>query len=149
MIYKFEEKDADKSVEEPVNILEEVIEKEGVVVRFTIQEVKDHQAQLVKIKKELDAKRGLEDAGKQNIENNHPFVKDLSEQDLFTAHMYQEAIGMIKAIDNKLKEVNNQIEEYEKELEEIKTQLNLTDADINPEVTPEVTKEPEYVEPTE
>lgn len=99
------------------------IEKLGVVVTFTMREVEAHEAMLRKLQKELQAKLDFEQAKMFNVERNHSFVKDMSPQDLFTAHMYQDARANSTAARDKLTEVEKQLSDYENEKIEIVKQI--------------------------
>ncbi len=113
-------------------IKDRVIEKRGHVVTFTMSQVEENMRQLQKTVKELEAKRELENAKMINIEGFHPFVKDLSDQDLHTVSMYQQSKTFVKMCDEKLKEIKAQIENDAKEVEEIKAQI--PELDIHPAV---------------
>jgi len=97
--------------------------KKGVIVNFTMRQVEEHETSLGKLLKELSAKKELEEAKMTNIERNHKFVLKLSEKNLFTAHMYQEAKAIVHVAKLKIKEVEEQVEEYRKEREEIYKQV--------------------------
>ena len=112
-----------KIIKKEDNILDSKIEKLGVVVTFTMTEVIEHTAMLQKLLKELTAKRDYEKAKMTNIENNHPFVLDMDEADMFTAHMYQEAKAIVVVSDSKIAEVETQLEDYADETAEIEKQI--------------------------
>lgn len=100
-----------------------VIEKRGHVVEFTLNEVEANTRILEKTKKELTAKRDLDAAKMENIESFHPFVKEMSEQDLHTAWMYFESKGIVKVCEKKIKEIQEQMESDAEEVAEIKAQI--------------------------
>lgn len=100
-----------------------VIEKRGHVISFTINQVEDNTRALQKTRKEIDAKMEHEMAKMVNIEGFHPFVKEMSKEDLFTAWMYQEAKAMAEMCDKKLKEIEKQLAEDEAEVKEIYSQI--------------------------
>lgn len=87
------------------NPRESVIEMTGKPIEFSLYEMEGNLARLEKNEKEMAATIELNAAKMDNIERNHPFVKDMSEQDLFTAHMYQEAKAIVKVGTDKLKEI--------------------------------------------
>lgn len=93
-----------------------VIEKTGIVADFTLAELEGNIRLNEKYEKEIKAKMEYEAAKMKNIEANHPFVLDMSEQDLFTAHMYMEAKSMVKVCSPKFDELTHQIDEDKAEL---------------------------------
>lgn len=112
-----------------------VIEKHGDVVEFTPVDMLNEQHQLEKLIKELTAKLEMEAMKQKNIEENHPFVKEMSLQDLFTAHMYYESISFAKGLPPKLQEFKEQLEVSKAEYERIANELGL---DILPKAPEEV-----------
>ncbi len=100
-----------------------IIEKHGGVDEFTINDIELNTKNLLNTKKELEAKKQYENVKKENIEQHHPFVLEMSEQDLFTAWMYKEASGWVKMCDEKLKQIEDQLAEDAEELAEIKKQI--------------------------
>lgn len=104
-------------------IKDRVIEKHGGVQEFTINDIELNTKDLLNTKKELEAKRAYENVKKENIEQHHPFVLEMSEQDLFTAWMYKEASGWVKLCDEKLAEIEKQLETDALEIAEIKKQI--------------------------
>lgn len=105
------------------NIKDTVIEKTGVIVKFTMGELEGADAGMEKILKEITAKRDYEKAKMTNIETNHPFVLTLSEEDLFTAHMYQDSKNLVKMAEIKIPEFKKQLAEDAAEILEIKCQI--------------------------
>lgn len=99
------------------------IQKLGVVVNFTFGEIEQHESMLAKVVKELKAKSEYEGAKMKNIETNHPFVLEMPEQDLFTAHMYQEAKSLVKVSNEKVVEIEKQLADYAEEKGEIMKQI--------------------------
>lgn len=104
-------------------IKDRVIEKRGGVDEFTINDIELNTKNLLNTKKELEAKKNYENVKKENIESHHPFVLEMSAQDLFTAWMYKEASGWVKICDEKLAEIEKQLETDALELAEIKKQI--------------------------
>ncbi len=102
---------------------ERVIEKHGEVIEFTMSDIELNTKNLSNTKKELEAKRKYENVKKENIEQHHPFVLEMSEQDLFTAWMYKEAAGWVKLCDDKIKEIDDQLATDAEEIAEIRKQI--------------------------
>jgi len=105
------------------DVNDRVIEKRGHVITFTLNQVLENTRALEKTLKEIDAKKELESAKMTNIEGFHPFVKEMSDQDLLTASMYQESKTLVKMCEQKTKEIKEQMESDAKEIEEIRTQI--------------------------
>lgn len=111
---------------------ERIIEKRGQVIEFTLHDIEQDLVKLDKLKTEMKAQLDHENAKIVNIEHFHPFVKEMSEQDLSTAYLYYEAKSKIKLFSNKLEEVEEAYNEESAEVEEIKKQI--------PELNEETTK---------
>lgn len=105
------------------NVKNAKIEKLGVVVNFTFGEIEQHEEILDKTIKELKGTNVYNAAKMTNIETNHPFVLTLSEQDLFTAHMYQEAKALVKVSADKISQIEKQLADYADEKAEIVKQI--------------------------
>lgn len=99
------------------------IEKRGDVVTFTYADIEEQERLLGKALKEITAKRDLEAAKLLNIESYHPFVKNLSEEELFTAHMYQESKAITIVAQPKIDQIQKQLDEYAAEKAVIRQQL--------------------------
>lgn len=136
-------------VDKAEDIKDSKIEKLGVVVNFTFREVEAHEENLKKVMIELQAKVDYEAAKMTNIETNHPFVLSMSEQDMFTAHMYQEAKAIVLVGKQKVAEIQKGLDDYALEKVEIIKQipeLGPKPEGEAPVVTPEAV--PEAVEPS-
>lgn len=102
---------------------ERVIEKTGHTDSFTMNDIENHIKSREKTFKELVAKRDYENAKIINIEHFHPFVKDISEEDLHTVQMYSEAKSLVNLLDSKIIEFKEQKEKDEQEIDEIIKQI--------------------------
>ncbi len=100
-----------------------VLTRPGKDVVFTMEEVDEHIEKLKKLKDECEGTLTVLNAKEKNIEEHHPFVMNLSEQDLFTAHMYQDLKNQKKPFEDKLMEVDAQLAEYDEDIAEIKEQI--------------------------
>lgn len=105
------------------SIKDRTIEKYGDVVEFTFHEVESNKEQFAKFKTELEAYLKHEKAAIENIEHFHPFVKDVSEQDLATYAVYQKYTSELKAHAKKLEEVEKAITDLDAEIEEMLKQI--------------------------
>lgn len=74
--------------EEPKN---RVIEEHGFVNTLTLAEMEDILNHNQETLKEIEGMAFNEKAKMENIEHFHPFVKEMSNEDLFTAGMYSQA----------------------------------------------------------
>lgn len=99
------------------------IEKYGDVVEFTLSDIETADAEMIKRKKELQAKHDYEKVVVENIEQHHPFVKEMSEQDLLTVWMYKQAKGHVAICKENIEKLDAQIEADKKEIEEIMKQI--------------------------
>jgi hypothetical protein len=75
--------------------LETLIEKSNIKADFTPRQMLNDQESARRVIKELKGKLDIETKKCDNIEHHHPFVKDMTLEQLYTCHMYYEA----KALD--------------------------------------------------
>lgn len=101
------------------------IEKGNITATFTLTQMEADQAFLEKKLKEFYAQKELEEAKIQNIEDHHEFVKDLTEQQCFTVHMYQEAKAIAHVLDKKIPEFEEALAESRAEQKLIVDKLDL------------------------
>lgn len=100
-----------------------VIEQTGHPSFFTMREVDENSTHHKKLRIELNAKKDYEAKKMENIEEHHAFVKELSEQDLFTAHMYFESKEAVKMCKIKLNELDKAESELAEDLLEMYKQI--------------------------
>lgn len=93
--------------EKKENPRESVIALHGKPIEFTLYGMEASIAGAEKTIKELESTSALNAAKMDNIERNHPFVKEMSEQDMFTAHMYQEAKAIVLVCNKKAEELKD------------------------------------------
>lgn len=86
-----------------------VIVKDGIKATFTVAAMQLEQQGVKKVIKELDSRLEIETAKYENITTHHPFISDMSDEDLFTAHMAWESKALIKALPEKIAEFNAQL----------------------------------------
>lgn len=121
MNHTYKLKGGDEEEKKPIE--ERQIVKEGFVAEFSLVGMKKDFMIYDKTLKELKANRDLKKQTMDNIEQHHPFVKEIPEFDRYTIHMYQEAAASYKAFDKKIAETEAEEADYRKELEEIQTQI--------------------------
>lgn len=114
-----------------------VITKTNVEVDFTVDELLANRREFTKMAKQLKAQKELADAKMKNIEEHHPFVMDLSEEQAFTVHMYQEARAMSRVCGQKLPEYESELAFIEEELKEIEAQTGIKAEDPKPADAPQ------------
>lgn len=119
-----------KIIDAKENPRESVIEMTGQPVKFSLYEMEGNLQNSEKTVKELTAQVEVSAAKMANIEEHHPFVKDMSEQDLFTCHMYQEAKAIVKVGEKKIEEFRVAIETDKKALEDVYAALPEFKADV-------------------
>lgn len=126
LTYKLKNINIDAESPEGINFPEmkdRTIQKYGDVVEFTLAEVENADLQMLKTRKELEAKLNHEKAVMENIEHFHAFVKDLTEEQLLTAWMYKQAKGHVKLCTENIDKINAQLESDKKEIAEIIKQI--------------------------
>lgn len=104
----FELKDENKE-----DFKQSIIERKNVTTEFTLALVEDHQNDLLKLKKELESQSRVCKATCDNIERNHEWIKDLDDEKLHHAWMYQENKTVVDKAEAKLKVVDEQLESYD------------------------------------
>jgi len=91
------------------------IKKSGIEVEFTLAQVEAEWAPIEKRVKEMDAQLKLAEQTRDNLLEHHPFLKDLTEEQLFTTHMYQEAMSFVKVLPEKIGEYEDALKESKEE----------------------------------
>jgi NAD-specific glutamate dehydrogenase len=105
------------------NLQDYVIEQIGHSSTFTLADVERSKLEHARLHKEIDANIKIKETIVSNIEEHHPFVKDMSEEDLFTCTMYLEAKKKIKLFEDKKNEVIEAEKIQEEDLAEMYKQL--------------------------
>jgi len=100
---------------------ETVIEKSGITVPFTLGALETSITDMEKTLKELRAKYNHEKIIKENIEQHHPFVLDLTPEQKHTVYMYLEACEVVKQYEPKIAEFDEALQSDKAELEYVKT----------------------------
>lgn len=118
-----------KIVEEKEHWKDSVIEKDNIVAKFTIRDFENNIERMQKTLRELEAKHKVELAVMDNIERNHPFVKDLTDEQLNTAWMYQEAKAVVVQYAPRIAEFYEALNAEVKEMEDVKKRFKFTDGE--------------------
>lgn len=105
------------------NLADRVIEKSGHVDEFTMNDIKSNQKYNAKNRVELNGKMRYEKAIMTNIEDNHKFVKKLTDEQLFTAWMYQESKKKVEICEKTIAEIDEETKKSEVEIDEIVSQI--------------------------
>lgn len=130
MSHKYTLKGGEEEEKKPFE--ERQIIKEGFVSEFSLVAMKKDFANYEKTIKEMDSNAQVHLHTMLNIEQHHPFVKDIPEFDRYTIHMYQEAVAKYKAFAAKREEIKKEREDYKAELEEIQAQIPELTAIVSP-----------------
>lgn len=123
MEYKFAEEQKTNEDGTPITVQEKIIEKRGLVIKFNFLELEADKLKFEKALKELKGNRDLKQSVVDNMDIHHPFIKDMSEFDRYSVHMYQEAFAAVKAYNTKIDEIEKEQIKYLEELEDIKNQI--------------------------
>lgn len=116
--FKFKEvKDA------PEDVLDQVIEKTGHVVEFTLRDIKEDIRINKQRKEEVEARRRIAAAAVKNIEENHAWVKDEDPQRLVTARLYVEETDTVENCDKVLEQFDEFFKDSDDQLEQIEKQI--------------------------
>lgn len=107
-----------------------IIEKEEWgKVRFSIEDVEKYQNKYSEMKRTLAAQAEIEKAKMDNVISNHPFVKDMSEEDRFTVWFYMDAKKKFDDNEKQIDELLAALKEYADEKEVIMEQLGFVKTD--------------------
>lgn len=111
------------------NPMESVIVKHGSTVHFTLADIERLEVTLKKQLTEADAQMKLEAAKMDNIERNHAFVKKLTDEQLFTVHMYAESKARYKDSEKTVKDIKAKFKNHDKEMSEVYKQTGIYPSD--------------------
>lgn len=98
------------------NFQEAVIEKTGLKVDFTMAQVYAEKADYEKRLKENKGQLVLESAKVENISRNHPFLLELTEQQLFTTALFNECKTAQERATKNIAILQEAIADYEAEI---------------------------------
>ncbi len=105
------------------DLRDRIIEKRGHVVEFSLSEIEANDRDM---EKQLRDQKGMFDHRQaiiENIEHHHPFVKDLSDEQLLTVWMYKDAMRNRDQFKKNIDALEKQLQEDKEEIEEILKQI--------------------------
>lgn len=115
-----------KIKEENTDINKVVIEKGNITHSFTLADMTEEQNALKKYLKEFAANQTVKKTMMDNVEEYHPFVKDFTDEQLFTTALYQQAKEAYTQYANKIEEFTKQLKDSEAETIEIIKQIGVS-----------------------
>lgn len=92
---------------------------------YDLERVRDGVKNIESRIADLEAEKSLEDAKVTNIQELHPLVLDLKEEDVVAICLWQEAVGRSKVKAEELETLKGIVERATEELKEIESQLNI------------------------
>lgn len=114
-----------KIIKKSENPFETIIEKSDFSIRFNLSEIETAIFQNEKLKKEIEAKKEIEEAKITNVLRNYPEVEKMDEKLLIACYLYYESKSFLKTAKEKLAEIEKKNEAGRKELAEIYQQTKL------------------------
>lgn len=102
-----------------------IIEKSGKKFTFSSADVKSDLVKINAQKKQYSSQAELNQAEMTNIEEHHPFVKEMSDEDIHAAHMYWESKKIRDACLKLLPDIDAAIEETEEAVREVEKQCGI------------------------
>lgn len=115
-----------KIIKKAENPLETIIRKTDFSVDFTLGDLENNNTYHEKLKKEIEAKKQIEEAKIVNVLRTNPEVEKMDEKTLIAAFLYYGAKSFCKTAMDKLKQIENQISKDTNEIKEIRKQTGLT-----------------------
>ena len=101
------------------------IEKSGIAAELTIYELEGMEKEVRKQLKEATAQYNLEAAKMENIERNHEYVKEFTDEQLFTIHLYAGAKANYKKYKNFAEQTEKNLEVYDAEMADMYAKLGV------------------------
>ena len=95
---------------------------------FTIADIEAHEALLQKAQKEIDAQLMVARAAMQNVETNHPNIKNVTPFEMHAIAVYAENKRIADEAQKKVREITKQMAEYKREKKDIYAALGFDDA---------------------
>lgn len=131
--------------EENDDFKQSVIERQNVTTEFTLEDIENHQADLEKMRRELMGQMKVTQATVDNIERNHEFVNELSDEQKHHVWMYHENKTVLENAKQKLEQVEEQVERYKELLDVVYEKFGFVKSEeavtIDPDELEETNKE--------
>lgn len=131
--------------EENDDFKQSVIERQNVTTEFTLEDIENHQADLEKMRRELIGQMKVTQATVDNIERNHEFVNELSDEQKHHVWMYHENKTVLENAKQKLEQVEEQVERYKELLDVVYEKFGFVKSEeavtIDPDELEETNKE--------
>ena len=115
------------------------IEKSGHSITFTLEEVEAHEAKIIKLLKEKEGQKSIEDAKMQNVLNYHPEVGEMTAETRRAAFVYEDANIVAIQMAESIEAAKKVLAEYASEKMLIKAILGIKEEIVTEEVKTEVT----------
>ena len=115
---------------ETTNPAEAILERHNIVSEFSLQEVEDHKQDLLKAEKELDGQERVCKATLENIDRNHPHIKEMTEEEMHHVWMYKENLDVQKKAADKLALVREQLEQYNELIDMVYKKFGFVKSDV-------------------
>lgn len=93
--------------------LQTVVKRENISNEFKVGDILSERKSLEKAKLEIGGTVRLAKATIQNIERNHKFITELSEEERHHVWMHQENADIVKQGDPKLEQIEDQLKQYD------------------------------------
>jgi HD superfamily phosphohydrolase len=111
-----------------------LIQKEELsTAEFTLEQSENVQNKYSTEKREMQGQLTIEEAKWKNIEEHHPFVKEMSEQDQYTVWMYYQARMECAKLNDGIEKRTAALDEFQKEKELMMEVLGFTKSPVQHE----------------
>lgn len=119
-----------KIIEEKENFKDSVIEKTGIKIKITLGDMEKQEAEVKKMKTQLEAQLELDKAQVTNCEVNYPGIEEATEEEekrAIALTLRKGNLNEIAIIEKKLAEIEEALKDYEEEIVEIKKQTGINE----------------------
>lgn len=128
---KINPKDFELKEENKDDFKQSTIVRKNVETEFTLAIVEEHKGDLVKMEKELESQVNICKATCENIERNHEFVKELTDEQIHHVWMYQENKSVVDNAEKKLEQVKEQLVAYDELLDTVYEKFGFVKTEVN------------------
>ena len=116
-----DEKFTYKVVLEKKDPLDTVIERSGIKAHISLREVREARASNEKLKREIEGQITIDKAKIENVQTNHPVIKDLKPVEIAAVLIYADSVGSISKCEKKIEEIdraNKELDDTEHDIAE-------------------------------